>query len=105
MYFGPPLGFYEPRAFNDFALIEIPRKLSSIGASSLCNSERVGGSGDVSSALPKDGIQYHYPDAGIGLVYRLVRCDRCLVDLLGTRTDIMNEILEFIFEQDNKVEN
>ncbi len=102
LYFGPPSGIYEPKRFNDFALIDIPRKLIEINSPSKCNTERGSGEGDSSSASPKDGITYHYPDAGIGLFYHLVRPDRCMVNLLGTRQREMNEIMEFIFSTDNQ---
>ena len=102
IYFGPSRGFYEPRRFNDFALIDVPRKLEEIGSPSQCNSERVSGKGDASSANPMEGVTYHYPDSGIGLFYQIVRGNRCIVNLMGTRERELGEITDFIFESDSK---
>ncbi len=102
LYFGPPKGFYEPKTFNDFALIEIPRKLIEICSPSECNTERGSGKGDASSASPEDGITYHYPNAGIGLFYQLIMSDRCKVDLMGTREREKDAIMEFVFSEDSK---
>lgn len=102
LYFGPPREFYDPRRFNDFALIDVPRKLTEMGSPSECNTERSSGQGNVLSANPHEGITYHYPGSGIGLFYRLVRENRCVVNLMGTRQKEMDEITEFIFDSDNK---
>ena len=102
LYLGRPNGLYEPKRFNDFALIDIPRRLIGIGSPSECNPERGSGEGDSSSANPEDGITYHYPKAGIGLSYHLLRPERCVVNLMGTREKVMDEIMEFIFEMENE---
>lgn len=102
LYFGPPIGFYEPKRFNDFALIDIPRKLIEIGSQSECNPERSKGKGFASSANPEEGIIYHYPNAGIGISYQIVRTNRCMVDLMATRIKEMDEIMEFLFYSDNE---
>lgn len=102
VYFEPPKGIYMPRRFNDFALIDIPLQLEKMSCPSECNTERAYGKGDVSSASAKEGLTYHYPQTGIGLFYLLVRPDRCIVNLLGTRQREMDAIMEYIFEMDNK---
>jgi len=103
LYLGPAKGLYEPKRFNYFALMDIPRRLIGIGSPSECNPERGSGEGDSSSANPEDGITYHYPKAGIGLSYRLFMTNnRCIVNLMGTRTREMDEIIEFIFEMENE---
>ncbi len=99
LYFGPPRGFYEPKRFNDFALIDIPRRLIEINSPSKCNTEGERGS---SSDSPQVGITYHYPDAGIGLFYHLIRPNRCIVNLMGTRKREMDEIMELIFEKEDE---
>lgn len=102
LYFGPAKGFYEPKRFNDFALIDIPRKLIEIGSPSQCNPERASGQGDASSSSPSDGITYHYPKAGIGIFYQVTKGNRCIVNLVGTRQREMDNITDFIFCKDNE---
>ncbi len=91
IYFGPPKGMYESNFFHDFARIDIGRKLNQIGSPSECNVED-----------HDNGTTYHFPTAGMGINYTIINVDRCRVNLMGTRTDVLDDISAFFFEKDNE---
>ncbi|HLC53595.1 MAG TPA: hypothetical protein VJK03_03550 [Candidatus Nanoarchaeia archaeon] len=90
LYFGPPHGVYSPESFDNFAH-KIFEHLRNIGSASPCNVER---NGEI--------IEYHFPEAGIGLRYERVSHSRCMVNLLGTREKELEAITLFVFEEDNR---
>ena len=91
LYYGPPIGIYDPRAFDTFVRSNVVDELLKIGSKSACSVE-------VESA---SSTMYHFPLAGIGLRYMAPTQGRCIVEMLGTRKKEMDDITRFIFETDN----
>ncbi len=93
LYFGPPLGFYEPDRFDAFVKNEVKVEL---GCSSTLN---------VEGNLPNR--TYHFPEHRIGIKYgqrSLPSGQRCLVNLMFTPNGRVNadKVQALFFRKDNE---
>ena len=90
LYLGPMKGFYTHSNFQDFVQKDLSQKLDEMGLPSRCNPEET-----------NTVTTFHFPQAGIGLEYRIINPYRCVVQLLGNREDHMEAITLFIVQKDS----
>ncbi len=91
IYFGPPREMYTRDRFKQFVEENVALHLKAIRSPSPCNPEHHN---------PEE-VTYHFPEAGLGIRYTAVNEHRCMVDLLGTRKKVLDDITAFMFEADN----
>ncbi len=91
-YYGPPRGIYQARNFDDFATIQIPRKLLEMRRTNTCVKK-------VDSDMI---VTYNYPGAGIEITHEIKSEDRCEVKINAEERQTLEAIVDFIHSKEKE---